>query len=187
MVQSAIQAISLEDFLRQPETKPASEYLDGQIIQKPMPKGEHSAIQTELATTINASLKRPKIARAFSELRCTFDGQSIVPDISVFRWERIPRQDNGRIANEFLITPDWAIEILSPGQRQTPVIRKLIHCLDHGTQMGWLIDPSEQAVFAYHLDKSTSFHAQGDEFLPTPDFAADLRLQVSRLFSWLLD
>ena len=187
MVQSPIQILSLADFLQQPETKPAREYIDGQIIHKPMPKGEHSAIQTELATTINVSLKRPKIARAFSELRCTFGGQSIIPDISVFQWERIPRQDSGRVENEFRISPDWVIEILSPGQSQTPVIRKIIHCLDHGTQMGWLIDPSEQAVFAYHLDKSTTFHAQDNEVLPTPDFASDLELKVIELFGWLLD
>lgn len=187
MVQSPIQAISLAEFRQQPETEPASEYIDGHIVRKPMPKGEHSAIQTELAATINVSLKRPKIARAFSELRCTFGEQSIIPDISVFQWDRIPRQDSGRIANEFLIAPDWAIEILSPGQSQTPVIRKLIHCLNHGAQMGWLIDPHEQAVFAYYLDQSTSFHAQDDEVLPTPDFASDFELKVMELFGWLLD
>lgn len=91
MVQSPPQAISLADFLKQPETKPGSEYIDGHIIQKPIPKGEHSAIQTELASTINALLKRQKVARAFTELRCTFSGRSIIPDISVFQWNRIPR------------------------------------------------------------------------------------------------
>ena len=187
MVQSPAQAISLAEFLDQPETQPPREYIDGQIIQKQMPKGEHSAIQTELAAAINLSLKRTKTARAFSELRCTFAGQSVIPDISVFRWENIPRQDNGRIENEFLIAPDWAIEILSPGQSQTPIIKKLIDCLKHGTQMGWLIDPGEQIVFAYHLDKSTSFHTQDDEVLPTPDFAAKLELKVSELFGWLMD
>lgn len=36
---------SLEDFLQLPETKPASEYIDGRIYQKPMPQGEHSTLQ----------------------------------------------------------------------------------------------------------------------------------------------
>jgi Uma2 family endonuclease len=30
--------LSLEDFLQLPETKPASEYINGKIYQKPMPK-----------------------------------------------------------------------------------------------------------------------------------------------------
>ncbi len=187
MVQSPPQAISLADFLKRPETEPASEYINGQIIQKPMPKGEHSAIQTELASTINALLKRQKIARAFTELRCTFSGRSIIPDISVFQWDSIPRQENGRIENEFLIAPDWAIEILSPGQNQTKVIKKIIHCLNHGTHMGWLIDPDDQAVFTYYPDKPTSFHDQANEVLPTPEFAQGFELTISELFSWLVD
>jgi Uma2 family endonuclease len=35
-------SITLEEFLKLPETKPASEYIDGEIIQKPMPKTRHS-------------------------------------------------------------------------------------------------------------------------------------------------
>nr|WP_313887541.1 Uma2 family endonuclease [Nodosilinea sp. LEGE 07088] len=46
MVQSPPKPITLEEFLDLPETKPASEYIDGQIIPKPMPQGKHSTIQT---------------------------------------------------------------------------------------------------------------------------------------------
>ena len=48
MVTTSSQPITLQEFLVLPETKPASEYIDGKIIQKPMPQGEHSAIQAEL-------------------------------------------------------------------------------------------------------------------------------------------
>lgn len=54
-----------------------------------MPQGEHSALQGDLAATING-LRTRKIARAFPELRCTFGGRSIIPDISVFVADRIP-------------------------------------------------------------------------------------------------
>jgi len=135
MVQTPAKALTLEEFLDLPETKPASEYIDGHIIQKPMTQGEHSAIQTELATAINAVLKQQRIARAFSELRCTYSARSratrvygkrsIVPDISVFTWSRIPRKENGGVANVFPIAPDWTIEILSPDQSQTKVTKNI--------------------------------------------------------------
>jgi Uma2 family endonuclease len=118
MVQSPAKTITLDEFLQRPETKPASEYIDGQIIKKPMPQGRHSTIKTELSTTVNVIFKPRKVARAFSELRCTFGGRSTVPDVSVFTWERIPRDQNGEIANTFLMAPDWTIEILSPDQSQ---------------------------------------------------------------------
>jgi Uma2 family endonuclease len=33
--------LSLEEFLKLPETEPASKYVDGRIYQKPMPQGKH--------------------------------------------------------------------------------------------------------------------------------------------------
>jgi Uma2 family endonuclease len=42
MTVSASKPITLDEFLKLPETKPASEYMDGEIISKPMPKGRHS-------------------------------------------------------------------------------------------------------------------------------------------------
>ena len=74
------QPLTLEEFLKLPETKPASEYINGQIIQKPMPKGRHSRLQGKLCTVIN-QLEDKKIAYAFPELRCTLSvifGFSIV-------------------------------------------------------------------------------------------------------------
>jgi Uma2 family endonuclease len=53
MIQAPRKTLTLEDFLQLPETKPASEYLDGQMIQKPMPQGEQSAIQGEMLPTVN--------------------------------------------------------------------------------------------------------------------------------------
>jgi hypothetical protein len=60
MVQTPSKALTIEEFLQLPETKPASEYINGQIIPKPMPQGEHSVIQADLvaAITLLLSLKR---------------------------------------------------------------------------------------------------------------------------------
>ncbi|MGB6167825.1 MAG: Uma2 family endonuclease, partial [Geitlerinemataceae cyanobacterium] len=44
MVQVSAQLLTLAKFLQLPETKPASEYIDGQISQKPMPQGKHSTL-----------------------------------------------------------------------------------------------------------------------------------------------
>ena len=187
MVTTPSQLITLEEFLAMPETKPASEYIDGKIIQKPMPKGKHSTIQTELSTAINVALKPQKIARAFSELRCTFGGRSTVPDIAVFTWSRIPRDNNGEIADSFQAAPDWTIEILSPDQSHTRVTKNILHCLNNGTQLGWLIDPSEQSIFAYYPKQQPAFFEDASDVLPVPDFAKSFQLTLGELFAWLFD
>ncbi|MEL6787960.1 MAG: Uma2 family endonuclease [Cyanobacteria bacterium J06607_15] len=176
MVTTPSKNITLQKFLALPETKPASEYINGKIIQKPMPQGEHSVIQGELIIALNGSLKSQKIARAFPELRCTFGGRSTVPDVTVFTWDRIPRKDNGGIANIFQIAPDWTIEILSPDQSHTRVTRNILHCLDNGTQLGWLIDPSEQSIFAYYPKQQPEFFEDANDVLPVPDFAKSFKL-----------
>ena len=187
MVTTPSKQITLEEFLALPETKPASEYIDGKIIQKPMPKGKHSTIQGELIIALNGALKLQKIARAFPELRCTFGRRSTVPDVTVFTWDRIPRDDNGEIADSFATAPDWAIEILSPEQSQTRVTKNILHCLDNGTKLGWLIDPREQSVLVYFPKQQPAFLEDANDVLPVPDFAQDFELTLGELFGWLLE
>jgi Uma2 family endonuclease len=204
MVQTPLKPLRLEEFLTLPETKPASEFFDGQITQKPMPQGKHSTIQCDLGTTINGALKPGKIARAYPELRCTYPsgsrdsvygGRSIVPDIAIFTWERIPRDTSGKVANTFSIlvergfanAPDWTIEILSPDPSQTKVVRNILHCLDHGTQMGWLIDPEEEMIFVYLANRTIAVVDEPTQRLPVPDFAAVLEVTIGQILSWLED
>jgi Uma2 family endonuclease len=179
--------ISLEAFLEMPETKPGSEWIAGEIIQKPMPQGKHSAIQSEFIATINAELKRSKIARPFPELRCTFGGRSIIPDIAIFTWDHIARDVSGEVANVFTTAPDWTIEILSPDQSQTKVVKNIIHCLKHETQMGWMIDPDDRTVFVYQPNQEIAIFDDVEAILPMPEFAGSLQLTIGELFSWLTD
>ena len=187
MVTTTSKPISLEEFLALPETKPASEYINGKIIQKPMPKGKHSTIQGELIIALNSALKPQKIARAFPELRCTFGRRSTVPDVTVFTWDRIPRDSNGEIADSFQAAPDWTIEILSPEQSQTRVTKNILHCLANGTQLGWLIDPQEKSVLVYFSAQQPAFFEDTHDVLPVPDFAKAFELTLGELFDWLLE
>ncbi len=186
MVQLRSKTFTLAEFLQLPETKPASEYIAGEIIQKPMPKGKHSAIQGEFVPAINGVVKTAQIARAFPELRCTFGDRSIVPDIAVFLWNRIPRDANGEIAHTFAVAPDWTIEILSPDQSQTKVTKNILHCLKHGTQMGWLIDPDEKTIFVYCPTSEITVFDDLNTLIPVPSFARALQLTVGDVFAWLL-
>lgn len=185
MVKSPTKPLTLEEFLKLPETKPASEYINGEVIQKPMPQGKHSKLQGKLVTGINEVVESAKIALAFPELRCTFGGRSIVPDVAVFAWERIPLDERGDVANVFLTYPDWTIEILSPDQSQTKVTGNILHCLKHGTSLGWLIDPEERSLLIYYPNQQPEIFQAEQDLLPVPDLVSDLQLSVGQLFGWL--
>ena len=185
MVNSPTKTLTLAEFLELPETKPAQEYINGQIINKPMPRGKHSIIQGTLVTAINNAIRPQKIGLALPELRWTFGNRSIVPDVVVFCWQRIPIDSDGNIANVFDSYPDWTIEILSPGQNQTLVTGNILHCLNHGSSLGWLIDPESRSILVYPLKKQPELLQSESDTLPVPDIFNDFHLTVGELFSWL--
>ncbi|OCQ95578.1 hypothetical protein BCD67_10150 [Oscillatoriales cyanobacterium USR001] len=96
-------SLTLEAFLKLPETQPASEFINGRIHQKIMPQGKHSRLQLKFCNTINLVAETEQIALAFPELRCTFGGRSIVPDATVFAWERIIFEADREVPNAFEI------------------------------------------------------------------------------------
>jgi Uma2 family endonuclease len=184
-VSSAATALSLQEFLNLPETKPASEYIGGRVYQKPMPQGKHSRLQTRLSAEINQKIESKRLGCAFTELRCTSTGRSIVPDISVFNSERIPRSVNGEVENTFTTYPDWTIEILSPDQRPTRVINNILFCLNHGTRLGWLIDPEEKNVIIFQPNQQPIGREEPTDCLITLPTLQNWQLTVEELFNWL--
>ncbi|PZU96394.1 MAG: hypothetical protein DCE90_10095 [Pseudanabaena sp.] len=183
MVIAAVKPLSLDTFLELPETKPASEFLNNKISQKPMPQGKHSLLQGTLCEFINQVVKPTKIAYALPELRCTFGGASIVPDVAVFRWERIPRDPDRQIANKILTYPDWTIEILSPRQSPNKVLANILHCIEHGTELGWMLDPEEQNIFVISSDRRIHMFT-GEQSVAVLG-GLDLTLTVTQIFGWL--
>ena len=179
--------ISLEAFLALPETKPASEYAQGIITQKVMPKGKHSILQFELTSAINQQTKPQKFAYALPELRCTFAERSIVADIAVIRWQNLPRDNDGEISNQFNHPPDWIIEILSPNQSSALVIEKILFCLKEGSEIGWLIDPATKSIIIFQNGSTQIHFATTETQLPLPVLTGleTWQITASDIFAWL--
>jgi Uma2 family endonuclease len=182
-IQSPTQ-LSLAEFLALPETKPASEYINGKIHQKPMPQGKHSSLQTRFPAVINQVGEPQQLAFAFTELRVTFGQRSIVPDISVFEWSRIPLDANGEIENKIKIAPDWVIEILSPEQSSGLVLDKIIFCLENGTKLGWFIEPEERLIMVFTPNQLPAVR-KGEDSLPVLNVLGDWQLSVADVFGLL--
>ncbi len=189
MTSTIEKTITLEEFLKLEETRPYSEFINHEINQKPIPQGKHSRIQAKSITAINFILETSQVGLAFPELRCTFENRSIVPDIAVFQWSHIPINPNGDLENVFTIPPDWIIEILSPDQAQAKVTRKILHCLECGSEMGWPIEPEDQYVTVYQRAENNQIIVKIfediDTSLPVPIFAREVQLTVNNLFGWI--
>lgn len=175
--------LTLEDFLRLPEQKPALEYVDGEVRQKVSPQGKHSRLQGRIESWFNAHCEPRELAMAFVELRITVAGESRVTDVAAYRWERIPFEANGDVPNVFTTPPDVVVEVLSPGQRLNTVLRDAAWYTSVGVPLTLVIDEERRTVRVLTDDKRVVLRA-GD----TIDFGAvlpELTLAVDTLFGWL--
>jgi Uma2 family endonuclease len=176
--------LTLDEFLALPEEKPALEFEDGKATQKVSPKARHSGLQTDLAERFNRLARRRKLARAFAELRVTLEGQSYVPDISVFRWERIPRLSDGTLVDDVLIPPDITVEIVSPGQRVNALVRRCLRYVGLGVQIALLVDPDDESVVLFRRD-TAAVALRGPDPIELDEVLPGFKLTVAELFKSL--
>jgi Uma2 family endonuclease len=176
--------MTLDEFLALPEENPALEFENGLVTQKVCPGGHHSVLRTWMMVRINAHTYPGKLAMALPELRSTFAGMSRVPDVSVYRWNRIPKVANGEIADDFTEPPDFAIEIVSPRQSVNRLIRRCLTFVDAGVLVAVLIDPSDESIVVVRPGVEPIGLAAGDT-LDLSDIIPDLRLDVAALFDSL--
>ena len=111
--------LTLDEFLALPETEPASELIDGEVLQKPTPTWDHGVIERLLSFVLTLYLRVHPTGEAGSEIRCVFGPagaeRPYIPDYIFVRAERIRRGER-----HFFGAPDLAVEILSPDDRMTP-------------------------------------------------------------------
>jgi Uma2 family endonuclease len=180
------QRLTLDEFLALPDEKPALEFEpDGRVTQKVSPKGKHSSLQGTLCELINRYAARDRIARAYSELRAVFGGAAYVPDVSVYRWDRIPRDPNGEVADDFRTPPDIALEIVSPRQSTNALVRRCLWYVGNSVNIALLIDPADRSVVRFFA-RAQAVALRDDDVIAVDEVLPDLKLTVNELFATLV-
>ena len=176
--------ITLEEFLRLPEERPALEYLDGKATQKVAPTGQHGWLQFGFAAFFNNHAVPMRLALAIPELRTTYAGASPVPDVAVYRWEHVPWSPDGEVPNYFYAPPDIAVEIVSPAQSKTGLRRKCARYVANGVTIALLVDPDTHTVWLYrHGEPPVTL--RGAAVIDFAPVLPGLTLVVDQLFDWL--
>ena len=178
--------LTLEEFLGFPEIDehPYLEYIDGKIEAKVSPQKEHSLIQSQIMRSLDDFAKPSSLGLAFPELRCTFAGRSIVPDVVFLLASHVDVDFEGELVDETFRPPDIHIEIGSPDQPAKRNRERLLFSTAQGCPLGWFIDPKRRRVEVYRPGRTAdrlpdSGALEGDPVL------FGYRLPVSELFSWM--
>jgi Uma2 family endonuclease len=172
------QKLTLAEFLALPETEPASELIDGEVVQKPMPTIGHGIVQRLLSFVFTLYLRAHPDAEAGSEIRCIFgppDGlEPYVPDF-VFFWNA--RERGIRAGQAFYGAPDVAVEILSPDDRVLRVTDKVTFYLTYGVRVVWIINPKARTITVM-TTPSASVTLSEDEVLDGGDVLPGFNVAV---------
>src|SRR6266542_3005241 len=116
--------LTLEEFLALPDTEPASEFVNGEVIERGMPTLAHGIIQKLLSILLGQFVDRAGLGVAIPEWRCIFGppgaDQARIPDFVFVRADRLP-PDEESLFGPFHGPPDLAVEILSPDDRPSRV------------------------------------------------------------------
>jgi Uma2 family endonuclease len=178
----ARQRLTLEEFLRLPEAEPALEFWHGEVSQKVSPKLPHGALQYGLGERISQSTGPGRPFRVFTETRVTFAGISTVPDLVVYRRERVPRDARGQLVEDTTVPPDIAVEIVSPGQSRTRLLARCRWYVANGVPLALFADPRRRVVRLFRPGFDSG-DRRGADLLDLTDVLPGFTLTVDDFFA----
>jgi Uma2 family endonuclease len=173
--------LTLEQFLQLPEEEPALEYVDGAVTQKMSPKGPHGRLQGRIYLRFELFGLEHRLACAFPETRVTIAGASVVPDLIVYRWERVPSDARGDVPEDFSEPPDIAVEIASPGQTLKDLADRCRWYVEHGVHVALLVIPRNRSIRVFRTGTELG-PFRGSDRINLGDVLPGFELAVDDLF-----
>jgi Uma2 family endonuclease len=162
-----------------PETKPATEFVDGRMVQKMSPYGLHARVQGVVVAMLGAWADEKGRGRVGTEwdFDLTPPGERtnrLVPDVAFLSYARVAYEDDAA-AQVPIVAPDVAIEILSQGQTLKNALRRIEIFLACGAELVVLIDPrAEKAWLADAAGTHELTREQAIEHQSLPGFSLPL-------------
>lgn len=147
------------------------ELADGTLVEKDMGAWE-SGIAALIVHLLNVHVREHDAGLVLGSdgMYQLCPGLVRIPDVSFVSWSRLPRRTypTEPIA---VVVPDLAVEVLSPGNTQKEMSRKLDDYLTAGVRLVWYIDLRARVATVYRgtadgVVLSAEQSLSGDEVLP---------------------
>jgi Uma2 family endonuclease len=175
-------ALTAQDLLNLSDSS-RYELVDGQLVERNM-GSESSWIGGEIFFVLKAFSKAHQLGwvwpadnsfQAFAE-----DPQRVRrPDVSFVRFDRLP---HGRLSKGHeLVTPNLAVEVVSPNDRAEEIEIKVGEYLRAGVQLVWIVYPEARTVQVYRPDGSSQ-RLSANEEISGEDVLPGFRYRVGDFF-----
>lgn len=187
MGESARSKASLQDFFAIPEAERFHELIDGELIEKAAPTGEHGGAQAGIVGAVVPAFQRPPgrggpggwwIA---TEVEVRLDSEIVRPDVVGWRRERSPDRPRG---TPIELRPDFVCEIVSSSNATNDTIKKLRLYHRAGIPFYWLADSRDGTLTVMRWSDAgyvTRLRAERGELVRAEPFD-EVELAVGTLF-----
>ena len=175
--------MTAEEYLESPLNTERSELVRGEVVESMPPGAEHGEIVIALGTLLRLLSKAGPGGYVGTEAGFILSQQPDIvrgPDLSYVRASRIPT--GGRPKAFWTISPDLAVEIVSPSETIGTVREKVRDFLTAGTPLVWTVYPDTREVVAHTPDGLARTYTE-DDILEHPDVLPGFSCKVAELFA----
>lgn len=157
--------VTAEDLWQMPEPKDGSRYelYKGELVAMTPAGARHGRAALAVGAQLFTFVAEKGLGHVVSNDTGVFTEKNpdtvLAPDLAYWSRQRLPELPEGFVE----LPPDLAVEVISPGDSQSYVHRKVLHWLDHGVSLVWAVDPATRTVTVYRSRREVSILGDADE------------------------
>ncbi len=175
--------VTAEQFYKMNLQDVRAELVDGEVVTMSLPGGIHGRVCIRIARPLDQFVSDRNLGWVVSEVGFILKRQPDLvrgPDVAFLSKEKVQAQKDPHKLWEG--PPDLAVEVLSPDDRPSEVLRKVGEYLEAGTRLVWVVDPKNQTVSAHRGLHRVRVYGVGEE-LSGEDVLPGFSLKVADIFA----
>jgi|ERR1043165_2631493 Uma2 family endonuclease len=171
-----------EELLALPKDNGKYELVDGELVRMAPSGYEHSDVCIELGVRLRPFARTNKLGRVL-EGQAGFwmkSGNLRAPDLSFVSKDRERKLE--RLPTGFFNgAPDLAVEVLSPSDRMTDLMKRIVDYFESGAKLAWVINPKTKTVSIYRSPTAVRVLGETD-VLTGEDVVPGFTIRIRELF-----
>ena len=169
--------MTLEEFLE--NDVPGYEYAKGELIPMSPATRRHGKISAKVIWHLSSHVYENGLGELYTAETIFQVGERLMkPDVAFVSTPRLDVDED----KSFPIPPDLAIEVVSPSDVHSRVVRKALDYLKAGTRLVWVLEPVSKTVTVYRSESDIEILTNGAT-LTGEDVVPGFACRVGQLFA----